>query len=537
MATSSGSLVSGSVCNVRLYPFLPPGVSSPATWYDLPALEVRTVNTIRGEPSFAIVLPPGGPAGTTDPIEWKDRAPLMSSVVIYMARGGNTTMMIGVVTNTAWTLDRTRPGTPPMRLNIIEGTDFSYFFNTQNLYNLAAQFGFASAALGSLGPYLTAAGEGVLGGVSPASAARQWYDLVMTGSSGLLQITRIPATGDTFPNTMSTWFQEYNGPIQIPYGASFLSDGSTWMEKFRLFLPGPWYETFTVTAAQGFYGAASTPDAAVTFKNLTAYPTFVARQNPLPSLGYMGEDLTLDVRLWNDLKGTYSFGPTQDGEGPLFASVGRRAADVSNFFLYQPTALLASLGASNQNFLPIPYFGNSWIDTNSIKTYGYRPVILTTQWFSDFSGVSGKQNYSQASDFRQLVNQVALRLVSYYGPLGLMESGNIRMELRPDIQPGCVYQGALYQGETSKTFYIEGVENEWRFGQGAFTTLHVSRGLPTYIYENPSSLLAVLRGQAYLSDGSIKIDTSMPGVTLASQARANEIMNATSLGRTSGNPA
>lgn len=529
--SSSEYPVTGVSCSVVLYPYESGGNKS----YTLDVLAVNVMNTVSGPGgSFRVTLPPGGPNGMYSTPSWADLATPMSSVVITMSRGVlSQVVMIGVVESSSEQFDRSSVGSPPNITQQIMGRDIGYYFATSNFYVLSAQMSMAMTAVSPQSVYATAAGsESVLGGTTPAKAAQRWYEKVMAGSSGIQASALIPATADTFANSVSYWFQEFNGPINVPYTASFLADGSNWFDKFRQFCPFPWYECFAITSPKSFYASASTPSATLTIDGESYYPSFIVRRNPRPSLTYTNSTLGLDASDWNALP---EFTHNLDAEGPLAFTRSKSLGSVCNFFLFQPTAMTAFFGNNNQNPYPLAYWGNTWTNVESIKRYGYRPVVSSVEWFADFTEMSGQQNYQNFSGFKSLVAQVSLRLVAQYNAASIMKEGMLATTLRPDIMPGCRFTGALLPGEEDWTFYIESVEHNFVFGQGASTVLNVSHGLPSAIYADNSDLLNVLRGRFTVTDGDILIDETVTGVELSSSATANEIMNIANTGKSQTN--
>ena len=109
-------------------------------------------------------------------------------------------------------------------------------------------------------------------------------------------------------------------------------------------------------------------------------------------------------------------------------------------------------------------------DTESFKTYGYRPMIAH---FIGYGTKDGKQD----SDTHTRMAEMSEKLKEWYENLPDMLKGSATLSMVFDgnnatnkIQPGEVVQ--FLEGE----FYVEGVTHSWNYGQGGEVNLSVSRG-------------------------------------------------------------
>ena len=86
-----------------------------------------------------------------------------------------------------------------------------------------------------------------------------------------------------------------------------------------------------------------------------------------------------------------------------------------------------------------------------------------------------------------------------------MASGEVVIELRPDIIPGNVITYKPFktgpQANEDWDFYITSVTHTYEFGGRSYTTLGISRGLPKAVYDNPSLLTALHTNSAMRQNG------------------------------------
>ncbi len=491
-----------------------------------------------GPGTFQLVLAPSGPSGTNSGPSWTEVITPMSLVVIGMKRYDHRQIvMIGVVTGTtesqSW-----QTGRGVQRAIIVNGADFQYFFSTFSYYTLSmlgatqgepfgAYVGMPDAGI----PIIL--GKSLLIG-SPASVGAAWYNLIMAGNEGILSQTSLNYNNSNvlFPNLMSTLFEEYPttyGGVLIPMGNYFMATAGNWTSKFMKMFPFPFYEFFVITAPTDYksYNTGSTtytynrttnqnypvigmasaqspislnPQDGTGF--LSASPTLVARVNPLPYVnGYKNGKFTITSNRWQ--KNLQRF--TLENEGFIKSSVSFSLSEVRNFYVINPTWFTQMFGVNNSNMNAFIYTFASWIDNPSIHRYGYRPETFEIEWFADPSGQIAQMNSANQQGFQQLVQNLALRLTSYFEPTPNMASGEVVMELRPDIIPGNVITYKPFktgpQADEDWDFYITSVTHTYEFGGRSYTTLGISRGLPKAVYDNPSLLTALHTNNAMRQNG------------------------------------
>lgn len=492
-------------------------------------LAVRVSAPCSMDGGFAIDLAPGGPNGPNADPSWADIITPMSLVVIGMSRGTyRRTVMVGLVTQVSEGWDRT--SNPVQRVISVQGADFSLFFNLFSYYNLNALTGLNEGALGSLG-LLGRLSDALLSG-TPDTVGKAWLNL-MVGPNGLLASTRIPYLGGTaltLQNVISSWLQPFNGPVDIPTAANFLGDEGTWTEKFGTFFPSPWYEFFLTTADVGFYPAATKPASPIALSGFpNAAPTLVARVRPLPTLKQGSSSLSIDTALWQALP---SFTPDPGTGGPAEFELGYSTDEVHNFFVLNPTILSTLFGGGNTNVSPFAYNYSAYIDVASIHRYGYRPLIAPLQWMADPAGIASRASSANGalSSFDALMAALTLRLASYYEPTALMARATVRLPLRPDIMPGCKFVANPRKTPVPWTFYVDAVEHDYSFGGFASTTLTLSRGLPSSVYNDAALLTAVHTGGAQRLNGTIQAGTASglgPTLKAFDTASAQALVQAT----------
>jgi hypothetical protein len=103
----------------------------------------------------------------------------------------------------------------------------------------------------------------------------------------------------------------------------------------------------------------------------------------------------------------------------------------------------------------------------------------------------------------ELVGTLSLQMPAYCEPTPNMLSGPMTMELRPDIIPGNRFAFAPYRDGVQWTFYISAVSHSMAFGSRATTTLSLTRGLPTSVYQDNALMLALCTGNAMRQNGQI----------------------------------
>ena len=467
--------------------------------------------------TFQFRLAPGGPLGPNSGPSWTEIITPMSLVVIGMKRYDHRQIvMIGVVSSPA-EIQSWVTGRGVLRTITVSGYDFQYFFATDNYYTLTMLGATAGAVFGTIGlPAIL--GSSLLGG-TPASLGEAWYNTIMAGNEGMLSQTYFQYNGSSinFSQIMSNWFEEYPTPaggVEIPIGDFFMVTEGNWMQKFLGFFPFPWYEFFVITAPTSYsqyaigqsYQSSASP-ISLDFKDgqgfLSATPTIVARVNPLPYTNSYKQGSTPS-------NGTYSMDSTRwsnlqkfnlENTGFIKSDISFNIDEVRNFYIVNPTWYNQMFGVSNNNVAPFLYLFATWIDTGSIHRYGYRPEVAQVQWFADPAGLASQKNASNPLGYKALIQNLALRQTSYFEPTPNMASGEIVMELRPDIIPGNRFSYAPFKNGVEWDFYITSVTQSYVFGEQSTTTLGLSRGLPKTVYDDVKLLTQVHTGYAMRQNG------------------------------------
>lgn len=483
-------------------------------------LKCKVIKNISGNSpgKFSILMAPGGPQGTNSGPSWSEVIPPMSMVVIGMSRYTHRSIvMIGIVTSPE-TSELWTTGQSVTRTTTITGVDFQYFFNTFSYYTLSFLGATPGAALGSANGGLPAViGDAINGGFGPGKVGEQWYTKIMAGTTGILSKTKINYQKGTvnFSDVMATVFQEYaassSNPLTIPYSAYFLQSQGNWFSKFQSIFQFPFYEFFVITAPSGYKpysatGALTQAKSVITMNPadgsgmLSASPTLVARMNPVPycsSYNKSSSSYTMDKSKWDSELVNY----TLENGGFINSQTSYTLSQVRNFFLLVPTFFATMNGVSNNEMGSFIYTFDCFSNTNSINSYGYRPEIVDTEYFSDVNGISAKTNATNKPNLQKLFENLTLKVATYYTPTNMMAYGSVEMELRPDIIPGNKFTYAPFKNGVDYVFYIEGFEHNYEFGGDTTTSLTLTRGLPKTVYDNIPLLTDVHTGNASRIDG------------------------------------
>ena len=480
---------------------------------------VTVTKSLRGDNGrFVIELAPGGPNGPESSPDWTEIITPGSHVLIGMSRGSDAAIVLdGVATSTAeeqlW--GSTEETSSAMRRPIISGADFAWFFNTQNWYSLAMYGLVAGTGIGGeLGAVpsslISTISQGLQG--TPVEIGQYWFN-VMCGPSGMLTKTFVPYQGgDTripFSNLVAQSFEQYPG-VFIPFTDQFLGLES-WNSKFMEIFPWPWYEFFVTTAPSGLYnfinsgsGSSANVVASGTLFSMQsmpqaapAGPQLVARVTPVPKFDFKrsssGEPFvasTMDTSRWTALPLTVA-----SGYGFYESHVEFASDEVKNFYLLNPTAYQTLFGNSGTNVVPFPFVFMAAADPASVHRYGYQPVNATLRWFFDWQGSAAQKDL----DTTQSVATITAALASWWHPLPLMLRGQVAIPLSPSIYIGTRYRYAPFKDGITWDFYVEGVTHKFVFGGQSMTTLALTRGLPTSVYNDTSAsglLQAVYTGNA-----------------------------------------
>lgn len=529
-------------CEVIIYPFF--GGKYFLNGNNGRLLRVLTNKNIRNATGghFRVVLAPGGPKGTDDPVTWTSVLVPNSLVIIRMGRGQyRETVMIGVVTGCAETQEW-QTGRSAGRSILVEGQDFTRFLTNYSYYTLQAFGLLASNLLGGIGgiPGL----QGISTG-TPASVATQWYTKIMAGNQGILGSIKWNINGAlvSFDQLVAYGFQDYSvsGENLIPVSLNFMNNSGSWFEKFTDLFPFPVYEFFVNTAPVSKYttsvqvslgGATSSAGQTVRgYYNFADYnglsgivtkgdnkytpsvPTIIARVNPLPYSYY--DNATSSWKwnntAWNNLT-TYSL----DSYSFVNSTVKYDANEARNFYVYKPSFILSLLGMSNSNLVSAMDIFGSMIDGSSIDRFGYRPEIMETLWFSDPKGqaaIKNTQNGKTTETFINVNTDILSRIASYYEPTPNMLIGQVSFPLRPDIIPGNRFQYQPFKdGSNDWMFYIEGVTHNWEFGGQTLTTLDLARGLSVSDYTNTQLMIQLHTGTAQRIDGKLQKVNGLKGL-------------------------
>ncbi len=530
------------VCRASIYPFeggqwhFSTSLSDPSTAYS-GILSCTVDKNIRNPSSgtFSIVLSPGGPNGVRSFPSWTEILTPMSLVVIGMSRGSEEAIvMIGFVLSATETQIWSR--NKVMRAITVSGADFSYLFSTRNYFNLTW--------LGGPGPLITpnnpnagfaySVDTGLLQG-TPDQLASLWYSKVMLKILDNLVFQGPSGQSIGFQQIVAYIYESYHlSSSFIPFNSNFISSTGNWMNKFLAFFPFPFYEYFVYTVSNDIFtntlsGLQSTYSSqsgfsflsagGYDFSNTQAGPSSVfqvARLVPFPLIQHsvgangIGTPDNIDMSLWNNL---YVYTEDQfPDEGFIESEIQFSENEVSNFYTINPTQIssflkLPSNLTTASLLMPLAY------DSASVFRYGWRPQILTTEWFSTSTEQTNQNITSSVALGYSLLDQAA----SYYEPTPLMARGSLVNLLSPTIFPGNIIRYYPFREKTRPNtggspgsvnatwdFYIEGVRHNFTFGKRSTTTLTLSRGLPTSVYGDLTLLFDILTGNAQRINGEYK---------------------------------
>jgi len=490
--------------------------------------------------TFSILLSPGGPTGVKSFPSWTEVLTPMSLTVIGMGRGTEESIvMVGFVLSVResqrWNGNRVE------RVIQVDGADFSYIFTTRNYFNLAWLAGPGSILLpGSPSAgYAFALSSSALTG-TPDALANTWYNKIMLQILQYLQFS-----GDDgrlgFGEIIGYIFQEYTSAAPfIPFNSNFISSTGSWMDKFMAFFPFPFYEYFVYTvsntvASLSLDNLSQFSKYSTLFENVPfvragghyfeqgSYVLQVGRLLPFPTLTHTASGQPSgppNMSLWDNLI-VYDLSQTSF-QGFIQSNVAFLENEVSNFYVINPTQISSFLVGAGQGgpmsaTLLFPFAQ----DAGSIFRYGWRPMIKTIEWFS---WEVNKQPPKNTSAFSSLGYYLLDQLTSYYEPTPLMARGTYTNILMPNVFPGNIIRYYPFrdkvlssngqQRDATWDFYIEGVDHTFVFGGQSTTTLTVSRGLPTAVYQNPDLLTQILTGQAQRLNGQYKAYPPSPGSPL-----------------------
>ena len=490
-------------CSIEVYPF----EGGP---YTLQGGQIRSVTvekSLRGGSvgNVEVRLAPGGPNGPESVATWSQVITPMSHIVVGMSRGRRAAIVLdGVTTRTSeaeeW--ESSEQGAVAGRDPVILGADFAWFFRSFNWYALTfLGMGAGSAWGNALG--LVSAGlpalidQGTQGGLSPTESARRWYTKIMAAPGAILGKTYVPYKNNTrlpFGQVVSTFWEDYPG-IVIPYADNFMATEQSWMDKFMGILPMPWYEFFVTTASATDYSFVpgstgqryASPGLTMVSQPLApaAGPCLVARLNPTPALGAQASTATadntlteLDMSRWNAL-------PLNAPDAGFYASeITFDAEGARNFYQLNPTAYSAMFGVNNANNIPFPFSFTGAVDAASVQRYGFRPEIGTFRWMYDPLGTAAQNSNV---NIPQTIAVLLARLVSWHHPAVFMAHASAVFPLMPDVRIGTRFRYYPFKGAPSWDFYVEAVKHRFVFGGTSTTSLLLSRGLPTAIYQDSAS--------------------------------------------------
>ena len=510
--------MSGSVTGVQfqaaIYPF--EGGEYILSGSNAGILQAQINTSLKGGVgSFSLVLAPGGPLGTNFRPTWTEILTPMSLVILSIGRGSYyQIVMIGTVISCqesqSW-----NAGSGVPRSIIVDGMDFGQFFSRASYYTTTFLGGAILAEPNAAAGLQAILGSSLFVG-APDQFGKAWYQQIMAGPGSImesLQFTYKTSFLKFYDMTQQYW-QPYGGDVSIPMADYFMLSDGTWFDKFNQVFPFPYYEFFVTTAPQTYYAsgtAAGLTDAtqSVSIPGFSsAYPQVVARVNPVPKLVPQSNgSLSIDDSAWQKLPTFYL--DAQDYSG-IQSNMAFNESEVRNFYVMNPTNMLATYGVNNGNNSPWVFSFAALADVASIHRYGYRPEISEIHWFADMTGAQAQTaaaNGVGINDFGALVSQLTYHLASYFEPTPLMATGSVTTRLRPDVFIGGRFEFSPWKQQESWLFYIEGVQHNFNFGGQSTTTLTLSRGLPSSVYSDAALLTAMHQGNAQRINGAYEIGT------------------------------
>lgn len=479
------------ICCVDIYPF-------EGGHYQLqggPIQKVTTSKSISGSTgSFTIELQPQPPNGV---LSWTQIITPMSLCVIGMQRGQNIgVVMVGLVRNIeevqSWQM-----GESSSRNLLVTGVDLAYYFTMLDFYTLWV----LPLLGGPQGVGVTAAG---MANGDPGTIARNLYEQIMV--AGVFPNTKVQYQGSRIPfgTFMASKFELYD--VIVPFGDYFLGIDGAWFNKFHAILPYPFYEMFVTTVqdpktygTSGGFGFASTGLT----RSKTGTPTVIGRLNPLPQLvssvgpGGTPSFDSIDTKKWVQL-------PMFDLGGDQFfmqSGIYFSEEEAFNFYTINPTLMTGQFGDNNTNINQSIYNFYGAVDLASMARYGFRPNQHNTSWIADMTGNIAVQGQANLPDlFATLVGRYA----GFFEASPLMARAQVTTFLRPDIEIGCKLKYQPFNDSQDWLFYIDAVQHNWEFGGKAYTSLTLSRGLPSAVYSNSKLLFDIHTGNAERIDGVYK---------------------------------
>jgi hypothetical protein len=523
IASKASPSVANVACSVEFYPF----EGGP---YVLTGGQISRVAVSKsladGAGKMVVALAPGGPKGVEGAPSWSQVITPMSHMLVGMSRGNRAAVVMdGVVVapeeHQTWSVNE--QGSSAARTQIISGADFGWFFKNFNFFALTFYGVMAGTPVGdgigleslpgSLANILQQGLSTNNGYQSTVQIGRLWYQSVMAGASGIMAKTFVPFINGTrvnFGAAVTAQWEYYTGAY-IPATDYFMAAEDTWWDKFQGVFPSPWYEFFVTTAPSGAYLASPSValsgliDAGTQFQLQSmpwakpGGPALVARVNPTPIFspppGGSGVPGSIDSSRWFNLP-LYDF--TREHYGFIDSAVAFSSDDAQNFYQLNPTNLGALYGNNNSNTIPAAFLFPVAGDAASVQRYGFRPRIGTTRWVFDPKGTAAQ---SGNFNFTTTVLYLTAALVSYYHPGPLMARGNVVLPLTPDILIGTRFRYIPFKDNVTWDFYVEGFQHDFVFGGNSTTTLTLSRGLPTSVYNDTDMLTAVFTGNAMRQNG------------------------------------
>lgn len=510
-------------CSIEVYPF----EGGPVTIQGGQIQALTVEKSLRGGSvgTVEVQLAPGGPNGAESSPTWTQIITPMSHILVGMTRGSRSAIVHdGIVTGTREDQDWqvTDQGPVAARYQAISGADFAWFFRSFNYYALTF-FGLGPGNVYGQTLNLASAGlpalidSGLLAG-TPANVARLWYNKIMAGPGAILGKTYVPYKGNKllFGEVVGALWEDYPN-ITIPMAENFMAAEESWMDKFMGLLPMPWYEFFVTTAPNSAYtlasGATGLMSSSAQFTMAThpkaeaAGPQLVARLNPAPDLGAVASvsrstpaTLTdMDVTRWNAL-------PLTAADSAFYASdIGFDVSTARNFYMLNPTAYSLMYGNNSGNSTPFQFSFMGACDPSSVSRYGFRPEIGSFRWMWD---PQGRAAQNSSVNIPQTIATLLARLISWQHPSILMARASVVFPLMPDVRVGTRFRYSPFKSGPTWDFYVEAVRHQFVFGGRSTTTLSLARGLPTAVYQDPTSggkLKAIHIGNAQRVEGDYAV--------------------------------